>query len=164
MITRTIDLIEVAWILAAVPGLLLWVGNRVLAVRSLRAIRALGATNGRLIVARYGVRKANIMIFVQSVFVLIGAIAMTRPTNQAVAAQWDWSRTALAVALLGAPVALAVLGYQWRSVERQITALARARYEQRDTRQDTREVEQNGREVEQNGREKWQHDHDPGVG
>ena len=48
----TIEWFEVVWTCAALPGLGLWIANHRLAVRSLRAIRAVGAVNGRLIIAR----------------------------------------------------------------------------------------------------------------
>jgi hypothetical protein len=122
----TVDWIEVVWTLAALPGLLLWLYNRALAKRSLRAIKAAGATNGRLIIARYSVLKANVLIFISAVFVLIGVISMLRPTNAA-AAGWDWIRVALTAGLLGAPAAISFLGYRWRAVEAQVVALARLR-------------------------------------
>jgi hypothetical protein len=59
--------------------------------------------------------------------------------------------------LLGAPAAIAFLGYKWRDVERRVVALARARLDSREVEQNTREVTQNTREVEQNDRDKWRH-------
>jgi hypothetical protein len=125
---NTIDWVEVVWTLAALPGLVLWLTNRSLASGSLRAIRAVGVTNGRLIIARYGVMKCNVLIGVSSVFVLIGLVSMSRPTNPA-AADWDWIRVALTVGLLAAPAAISYLGYRWRAVERRVTALYLARHE-----------------------------------
>jgi hypothetical protein len=155
----TIEWFEVVWTAAAIPGLALWLANRGLAVRSLRAIRAAGATNGRLIIARYSVMKANVFIAVSSAFLIIGVVAMTRPTNQAVT-HWDWTRVALTVGLLGGPAAIAFLGYKWRAVERQVTALYRRRLDAREVEQNSREVTQNTREVTQNDRDKWQDGHD----
>lgn len=122
----TIDWIEVVWTLATLPGLVLWISNRILAGRSLRAIKSVGATNGRLIIARYSVMKSNVLIGVQAVFLLIGAISMLRPANPTVAS-WDWLRVLLTAGLLGAPAAISFLGYRWRVVEQKVTALARLR-------------------------------------
>jgi hypothetical protein len=135
----TIQWFEVVWTAAAVPGLLLWIANRVLATRSLRAIKGMGTTNGRLIIARYSVMKCDVHIGVSAVFVLIGVVAMIRPMNPA-AVEWDWSRVALTVGLLGAPAAISFLGYKWRAVEQQVMALARRRLDPH--------VEQNDRPVD----------------
>ena len=124
----TVDWIEVVWTLAALPGLVLWLINRISAGRSLRAIRAVAATNGRLIIARYSVQKSNVFIGVSAAFVMIGVVAMVRPANPGVA-EWSWSRVVLTAGLLGAPAAISYLGWRWREVERRVTALARHRLE-----------------------------------
>jgi hypothetical protein len=151
----TIEWFEVVWTAAAVPGLALWTVNRVLAGRSLRAVRAMGATNGRLIIARYSVMKSNVFIGVSSALVLVGVVAMARPGNPA-ATTWDWSRIMLTIGLLGAPAGISFLGYRWRAVERQVTALYLRRLDAREVEQNTREVTQNSREAEQNHRDEWQ--------
>jgi hypothetical protein len=156
----TVDLVEVVWTLAAVPGLVLWLGNRVEAGRSLRAIRAVGAHNGRMIIARYSVQKANVLVGVSAVFVLIGIISMIRPANPATAT-WDWPRIVLTLGVLGAPAGISFIGYRWRTVERQVTALARKTLDSREVEQNTRETTQNTRETEQNNRDKWQDDRPP---
>lgn len=154
----SIQWFEVVWTVAALPGLGLWLANRALAVRSLRAVRAARVTNGRLIIARYSVMKADVLIGVSSVFVLIGVIAMLRPDNPA-AASFDPLRLVLTIGLLGAPTAISYLGWRWREVEQQVTALARHRLDYREVEQNTREVTQNTRETEQNDRDKWQDGH-----
>jgi hypothetical protein len=158
MIPTTIEWFEVVWTAAALPGLALWLSNHRLAIRSLRAVRAASVTNGRLIIARYSVLKARVFIGVSAAFALVGVIAMTRPTNPA-ATHWDWGRVALTIGLLGAPAAIAFLGYQWRAVEQQVTALYRRRMDAREVVQNTRETEQNTREVEQNHRDEWRDGH-----
>jgi hypothetical protein len=155
----TIQWIEVVWTLAALPGLVLWLVNRASAGRSLRAIKAVGALNGRLIIARYSVQKANVLIGVSFVFVLIGLVSMARPANPTVAA-WDLLRVVLTAGLLGAPAAISYLGYRWRAVEQQVTALYLKRLDARDLGQNKREVSQNTRETEQNDRDRWQDGHD----
>lgn len=154
----TVDWVEVVWTAAALPGLVLWLVNRVSAARSLSAIKAAGATNGRLIIARYSVMKANVLIGVSAVFVLIGAIAMLRPANPG-ATGFDPLRLLLTIGLLGAPAGISYLGYRWRAVEQRVTVLARQRLDSREAVQNTREVTQNTRETEQNDREKWQDGH-----
>lgn len=151
----TVEWFEVVWTAAAVPGLALWLYNRRLAVRSLRAIKAAGATNGRLIIARYMVMKADVLIGVSAAFVAVGVVAMIRPTNPGAAA-WDWGRIVLTLGLLGAPAGIAFLGYRWRAVEQQVTTLYRRRLDVRETQQNTREAVQNSREGVQNDRDKWQ--------
>lgn len=140
----TVEWFEVVWTAAAVPGLTLWLSNHRLAVRSLRAVKAAGFANGRLIVARYSVVKARVFIGVSAALALVGVVAMTRPTNPAVTT-WDWSRIVLTLGLLGAPAGIAYLGYRWRAVERQVIALYRRRLDER--------------EVVQNDRDKWQDGH-----
>ena len=140
----TIQWIEVVWTCAALPGLGLWVANRVLAVRSLRAITAAGTTNGRLIIARYSVLKADVFIGISAVFVLIGVISMLRPANPS-APEMDALRAVLTVGLLGAPAAISFLGYKWRDVERRVVALARMRLDPRAVAKEAREVDQGDR-------------------
>lgn len=154
----TVDWVEVVWTVAALPGLVLWLINRTYAARSLSAIKAAGATNGRLIIARYSVVKANVLIGVSAVFVLIGVVAMLRPANPG-SAGFDPLRILLTIGLLGAPAGISYLGYRWRAVEQRVTALARQRLDSREVEQNDREVTQNSREVEQNDREKWQDGH-----
>jgi hypothetical protein len=131
---NTIEWFEVVWTCAALPGLALWIANRFLAVRSLRAIKNAGTTNGRLIIARYSVMKADVFIGVSTAFVLIGIVAMGRATNPS-AVDWDWTRVVLTVGLLGAPAAISFLGYKWRDVERRVVALARARVDSHEADQ-----------------------------
>lgn len=158
----TVEWFEVVWTAAALPGLWLWLANRVLAGRSLRAVRAMGATNGRLIIARYSVLKSNILIGISAVLALIGVVAMARPANPAATA-WDWSRVVLTIGLLGAPAGISFLGYRWRIVEQQVTKLYLRRLDAREVEQNTREVTQNTRETEQNHRDEW-HDGHPHSG
>jgi hypothetical protein len=157
MTWKTIEWFEVVWTLAALPGLTLWLLNRGTSVRSLRAITKLGTANGRLLIARYSVTKANVLIGISTVFVMIGVISMIRPTNPA-SPGMDGLRLVLTIGLLGAPAAISYLGYQWREVEQKVTALARQLLDSREVEQNSREVTQNTREVEQNDREKWQNE------
>lgn len=128
---NTIEWFEVVWTLAALPGLVLWVVNRTSATRSLRAVKAAGIGNGRLIIARYSVQKANVLIGVSAAFAAIGVVAMIRPTNPA-ADTWDLTRSLLTVGLLGGPAGVSFIGYRWRVVERQVTELARRRLDPRE--------------------------------
>jgi hypothetical protein len=118
----TVDPIEVIWTLAALPGLTIWAINRATAARSLKAVKKLGVGNGRLIVARYGVFKADVFIGVSSVFALVGVVAMLRAPNPD--GGWDWVRVLLTIGLLGAPAMIAVLGFRWRVVEKTIVKMA----------------------------------------
>ena len=122
----TVDLIEVIWTLAAVPGWASWALNLRSAYRSLRAVRGAGIVDGRRMVARYTVRKSWIMMNLSGVFILIGVISMLRPANPAVP-QWDALRVVLTVALLGAPAMISYLGADWRRVETEMLRVGAAR-------------------------------------
>lgn len=112
----TVDLVEVVWTAAAIPGWISWAQNLRSAYRSLRAVRGAGITNGRRAVARYTVRKSWIMMNLSGVFILIGGISMLRPANPEVAT-WDIPRIVLTIALLAAPAMISYLGADWRRVE-----------------------------------------------
>ena len=118
--------LEVAWTLAAVPGLAVWLVNLRSAWRSLRAARHAGIGNGRLIVARYNVRKTLTMIYISAVFVLIGAVAMLRPPNPSVP-PLDLLRILQTVGLLSAPALISYIGVSWRRVEYGVLRIAEHR-------------------------------------
>lgn len=122
----TVDLVELIWTLAAVPGWISWALNLRSAYRSLRAVRDAGITNGRRMVARYMVRKSWIMVQLSGVFILIGAVAMVRPAGPG-AQQWDIPRVVLTVALLAAPVMISYLGGNWRRVEAELLRVSTRR-------------------------------------
>ena len=122
----TVDLVELIWTLAAVPGWISWALNLRSAYRSLRAVRGAGIVDGRRTVARYTVRQAWIMMQLSGVFILIGAVAMVRPANPA-ALQWDAPRVVLTIALLGAPAMISYLGADWRRVETEMLRAGAAR-------------------------------------
>jgi hypothetical protein len=121
---RYVDPIEVVWTLAALPGLILWVANYLSAKKALRAVHLFGITDARLVIARYSVMKAGVMIGLSFVFVLIGVISMCRPANPDVP-QWDWLRVILTGGLIGGPASISFLGWRWRRAEETILQMAR---------------------------------------
>ena len=109
-------MLEVIWTGAALPGLVVWAVNLRSARRSLRAVHLVGVVNGRLRVARYGVRQGLVMLYASGVFVLIGVNALLRPVNPA-APEWDALRVLLTIGLISAPALISYLGLDWRRVE-----------------------------------------------
>jgi hypothetical protein len=125
-LTGTIDLVEVIWTLAALPGLLSWIINLVSARRSLRAVVKSDVDDGRLPVAKYAVRKSWVMIGLSFVFVLIGTISMLRPSNPELPV-FDLLRAILTAGLLAAPAMISFIGADWRRVENEVLRIARER-------------------------------------
>jgi len=160
-ITRTIQFPELLWTLVAIPGLLLWVSNRMRARASLRAAERLHIGNGRRAFARFSVRETTVWAFVEAVFVAIGVVSMTyeqNPDSNGV------SRTVIVAGLIVASLMITALGVEWRRVDRELVRTAVA---QMTAAQDTREasqsvtaVAQDGREVVQNVREEEQNTRD----
>lgn len=163
-ITRTIQLTELVWTIVAIPGLLLWVSNRMRARASLQATKRLVIGNGRRAFARFAVRETTAWAFVEVVFVAIGVVSMTYEPNPD---SNTLSSLVIVAGLILASTMITVLGVEWRRVDRELvrTAVAQMTAEQ-DTReasqsvitvaQDDREVVQNVREEEQNLRDENQ--------
>lgn len=122
----TVDLLELIWTVAALPGLVVWVVNLHSARQSLYAVRQAGLRDARAAVARYAVRKSWVMIHLAAVFALIGVISMARPPNPEVPA-WDALRVLLTLGLLSAPAVISFIGLDWRRVEHEMLRSARGR-------------------------------------
>lgn len=118
----TVDLIEVLWTLAALPGLVLWLTNRIIAGRSLRAVIRLRVSNGRMLWARFSVLLTNVFVGVEAVFVLVGGIALFRESTGN-----DVIRFVLAFALIGASALITWVGWRWRVVDQELVKLGRER-------------------------------------
>lgn len=110
----TVSLLELLWTLAALPGLVLWSVNAWNASKSLRAIRSIGARNGRLTWAQFSLHMTVVFVVIDVVFVLIGGISMTRMANPSGS---QLSTQVIGAGLLLASVAISLLSYRWRVVD-----------------------------------------------
>ena len=125
-LTATIDLAEVVWTLAALPGLVMWLANRRDAGRMRAAARTLPRPNGRLAWAQFAVLFTNVMVGVELVYICLGAVGMIRPPNPA-ASERPLIGLVIVLGLIAASAAVSFLGWRWRAVDRQLVAMARAR-------------------------------------
>lgn len=110
----TVSLLELLWTLAALPGMVLWSVNAWNASKSLRAIRSIGARNGRLTWAQFSLHMTVVFVVIDVVFVLIGGISMTRMANPSGS---QLSTQVIGAGLLLASVAISLLSYRWRVVD-----------------------------------------------
>jgi len=167
-ITNTIQSTELLWTLVAIPGLLLWVSNRMRAQASLQATKRLDIGNGRRAFARFAVRETTVWAFIEFVFVAIGVVSMTRETNPDAN---TLSSLVIVAGLILSSAMITALGVEWRRVDRELvrTAVAemtaaQATREASQTvttmAQDDREVAQDDREVVQDDREEEQNTRD----
>lgn len=120
-LTPTIQWIEILWTIVALPGLIRWFSNRQKARTYVRALRAVGGGNGRMIFARYTVRETTAFVVIESVFVLIGALAMTSATNPSA---YPYTSSIIAAGLVGASIYITILGRDWAVVDRLVLQAA----------------------------------------
>lgn len=120
----TVSLLELLWTLAALPGMVLWSVNAWNASKSLRAIRSIGARNGRLTWAQFSLHMTVVFVVIDVVFVLIGGISMTRMANPSGS---QLSTQVIGAGLLLASVAISLLSYRWRVVDMILIGRARRR-------------------------------------
>lgn len=117
--------IEIAWTVAALPGLALWAVNCASATATLRSCRAVpDVATGSLLWARFSVQLTAVFVGVEAVFVALGVIAMTRPNNPAATTLTSWLT---AGALILASVGISYLAWRWRAVDNQLVGAARKR-------------------------------------
>ena len=169
-ITHTIQVTELLWTIVAIPGLLLWVSNRMRAGASLRATKRLDIGNGRRAFARFAVRETTVWAFVEAVFVAIGVVSMTYESNPDAN---TLSSLVIVSGLILSSAMITALGMEWRRVDRELvrTAVAQMTAAQNTmaasqsvtaVAQDDREVVQNVREEEQNLRDENQDSREAG--
>ncbi len=162
-ITHTIQSTELLWTLVAIPGLLLWVSNRMRAGASLRATKRLDIGNGRRAFARFAVRETTVWAFVEAVFVAIGVVSMTYESNPD---SNTLSSLVIVAGLILASAMITALGVEWRRVDRELvrTAVAQmtAAQNTREASQSATAVAQDDREVVQNVREESQDSRETG--
>jgi hypothetical protein len=131
MITTNIDVGELLWVAAALPGLWYWAGNRLEAGLDLKAAASIVPRNGRYLWARFSVFLTNVFIGVELVFITLGVAAFFRPTPTD---GLPLSRLVTVAALIGASLAITMLAYRWRQVNAEIVHAAR------DKQKPTREL------------------------
>ncbi|MCA1570799.1 MAG: hypothetical protein LC798_10880 [Chloroflexi bacterium] len=127
---------EVLWTLAALPGLIMWVRNRIVTGRTLKAAQQLQLhlTNGRLVWAKFARRKTTVLAGIELVFVLVGVLAMTRAPNPYAT---TGARLVTLVSLICASAALTWLAYDWQNVHRALIGDFARRDDVRDDARDT---------------------------
>ena len=146
-LTPTIQVLEVLWVLVAIPGLVRWTLNRRTSTKYVRALRSMGGGNGRMVVAKFAVRETTAFVTIESIFVLIGFLSMTSAPNPTAL---QYTSLVVALGFIAASVYITLLGRDWSRVD---ALVLRISIDRTSTEHDVREVVQNEREVEQNERE-----------
>lgn len=145
----TVELLEVFWTLAALPGLWIWSSSYFSARKTMKALRAANIHNGRRVWGKFSVLLTGTFAGIEFLFVTIGVISMLRtspPDSQV------YTRLITAGCLITASLLITYLAYRWKVIDETLISMAKKR--NADTAaQDVREAEQNDREVEQNARD-----------
>lgn len=155
--------LEIAWTLAAIPGFVLWAKSWFSARQSLKAVRNLKYSNGRLLWAKFSLQLTSVMLIIEFAFITIGVIAMSLQTNPSSNPTYS---LIISVVLISSSVFISLLAYRWREVEAQILEMARIRLAEkaslaalsdtltkREATQNTRDTDQNLRDVRQDERD-----------
>ncbi len=124
---------EVAWLLAALPGLYLWAQNYRSARRTRRAAQIKNVGNGRLLWAKYSTMATATHTVIESVFVLLGVVAIFRPANPG---STEFGRLVIGAALIGCSLLLTLLALMWKQIEEDLIGLVARRNTQRVTLED----------------------------
>lgn len=124
MITPTIDVGELIWILAAIPGLWFWVRNRLEAGIDAKAAATIVPRNGRYLWARFSVFLTNTFVGIELLFLLLGGVALFRPPPMD---PQPGTRVVTIAGLTIASVVITLLAYRWKQVNEEIVRAARAR-------------------------------------
>lgn len=122
--TETIQWVEVLWTLIAIPGLIRWWTNRLKAGRYVTALKTTGEKNGRMVFAKYTVRKTNAFVVIELIFVAIGLLTMTAPVNESA---HPLLPGLYAAGFIVASLYIALLGRAWAQVDEYILRQARER-------------------------------------
>lgn len=141
MLTRTVDLVEVVWVLAALPGLWLWAANARETRQDRTAASAIGQRESATYLwASFSVLLTRTFVAIELLFVILGVVAMFRenpPDDPS-----PWFRFVTAGLLVAASVCLSWLAYRWRRVNQAILRAARDRLaRERSARRERRRTE-----------------------
>lgn len=120
----TLELREALWIIAALPGLWLWVRNGLRALATYRAASWLDSRDGRVLWARFSTSLTWVMASIEMVFVGIGVVAGLRPQPPDANPVFSWIT---AGALIAGSVAITWVAYRWQQVDKQLVAAAKQR-------------------------------------
>lgn len=119
--------IEIAWVLIASCGFFFALWNYIDAIKDCRALKTLGAVNGRMLLARAQKWQDGLRMGIHSIFILIGVLAMTIPDTSVVnyGSTAFWIGVAVRWGLLIAAVMLVVQSAIARIVRYRVMDIAR---------------------------------------
>lgn len=123
MLPPTIQPTEIAWMVAAIPGLWLWFSNMRYAWGTLNFLKRLPLVNGRMVWARFSVTLTLTFVAIEAGFVAIGLVAMTTepsPTST-LAIRWIFAGVFIA-----ASIAITYIALRWRLVDKALEAMSRS--------------------------------------
>lgn len=125
MITRTIDVWEIVWTLAALPGLVVWFRNLREAAQDFRAVREISPRNGRYLWARFSALLTRAFVGLEVLFVVLGVVNMVRVPP---ADPHPEIHIITVGGLVLASVVITLIGYRWSQVNAEIVQAARDKH------------------------------------
>lgn len=125
MITETIDVGEVVWILAALPGWWFWLRNRLEAGLDARAASTIVPRNGRYLWAKFSVFLTNTFVGIETLFIVLGGVAMFRVPPMDPHPE---TRYVTVSGLILASLVITLLAYRWKQVNAEIVQAAREKH------------------------------------
>jgi hypothetical protein len=128
-ITPTIQLSEVVWLLACLPGLIIWTLNLKMALKDRKVTRLLYSDRGdpALLWSNYSVADTRLFVIVEWIFVFVGAFYLTQlPDNSTLIVRWTVVGLFVYVA-----VSITRSGLMWRSVDRRMKEIAKRKVDER---------------------------------
>lgn len=123
--TSTIDLGEVLWVLAALPGFWFWVRNRMEAGLDYKAAETIVPRNGRYLWARFSVFLTNVLVGIEILFLALGGLAMLRVPPGGPHPELRWVTIG---GLILASAVITLLAIRWQQVNAEIVRAARDRH------------------------------------
>jgi uncharacterized membrane protein len=97
MLAQTVQLNEVIWFLAALPGLIVWLIKLQLVFRTQRAVHALGYEQQLGITSTAALWEAIGIVSIQSALALLGLFGMTQPAYTQHITPLGWAVTVILV-------------------------------------------------------------------
>lgn len=124
-LTRTVDVGELLWIAAALPGLWLWLMNLRDARKDFRAVRDISPRNGRYLWAKFSTLLTRAFLGLELLFIGLGVQALFRTPPAAPA---SLSRVITVIGLIAASVVISAIAYRWKRVNAEIVQAARDKH------------------------------------